>query len=279
MVRLHRKIHFVIMNMSIIDIFFYGTRNLIHTNYNGAKYDIIFSSLAYTAAVYDMFNIGYTCMTTGLKTTSIPIEEKSDSKKSKKKLKNSKEASLNESRFKLKEHETDKKHFKMLKKGNFGLRPVFWDADIDKYNFTTREQLRRIGYKKVISYEETTKLTRTNHVIEAYARSELRDDPDVYSRFTTLLGNYFFLVRVLFYQFTIVSLCQNPLVLIPMLMIIEGFYMIINIWNYCKLKHLKDFRLFCSKLSQSFCLFVFLLFCMTLAFNVGIDKKPVSLDR
>jgi hypothetical protein len=170
-------------------------------------------------------------------------------KKYKRKKSNSTSDSLSESKFNLKDHEKDKKHFKMLKKGNFGLRNIFWDADIDKYGFTTREQLRRIGYKKVISYEQTIKLTRKNHVIEEYARAELRDDPDVYSRLTTLLGNYFFLVRVLFYQFTIVSLCQNPLILIPSLMVIELFYLIVNIWNYSKLKHLKDFRLFCSKLS------------------------------
>lgn len=129
------------------------------------------------------------------------------------------------------------------------MRAFFWDSDIDKHKFITREKLLTIGYKQVISLEETIKLNRKNHVIEAYAKSELKDDPNVYSRLSTLLGNYFFLVRVMTYQFTIVSLCQNPLILVPILMVIESFYLITNIWNYSKLKHLKDFRTLLSKLT------------------------------
>jgi hypothetical protein len=152
MVRIHRKLHFVVMNMAIIDIFYYGTRNLVHTNYNGAKWDIILSSLAFTFAVFDIFNIGYVCASTGL-LPSTKKDEKSDKKRKLRKRSSTSNSSLSESKFSLKEHEKDKKHFKMLKKGDFGLRQVFWDSDIDKYGFTTRDQLRRIGYKKVISYE------------------------------------------------------------------------------------------------------------------------------
>ncbi len=131
----------------------------------------------------------------------------------------------------------------------------------------------------MISLEETLRLNRKNHVIEAYAKAELKEDPNVYSRMSTLLGNYFFLVRVMFYQFTIAGLCYNPLILVPILMAIETFYLLVNIWNYSRLRHLKDFRTLLSKLTQSFSLLVFLIFSFTLAFNVGPDKIPVTMTK
>jgi hypothetical protein len=215
-------------------------------------------------------NIGYQCA----KTTFVAAEDATATQdvKAVTDKKNTADNTLDESQFQLNDVEVNKKNFNKLNRGNFGLRAFFWDSDIDKHKFITREKLLTIGYKQVISLEETIKLNRKNHVIEAYAKSELKEDPNVYSRLSTLLGNYFFLVRVMTYQFTVVSLCQNPLILVPILMVVESFYLVTNIWNYTKLKHLKDFRTLLSKLIQSFSLLVFLIFSMTLAFNVGATK-------
>lgn len=274
-IRTHRQLHFVVMNMTIVDVMYYGVRNLVHTNYNAGNLTILFSGLCFTAAVYDIVNIGYHCA----KTTFSAAQEDNQDEKAVTDKKNSTDSTLDESQFQLNDNEVNKQNFNKLNRGNIGMRAFFWDSDIDKHKFITREKLLTIGYKQVISLEETIKLNRKNHVIEAYAKSELKDDPNVYSRLSTLLGNYFFLVRVMTYQFTIVSLCQNPLILVPILMVIESFYLITNIWNYSKLKHLKDFRTLLSKLTQSFSLLVFLIFSMTLAFNVGAAKQPVPISK
>lgn len=159
-----------------------------------------------------------------------------------------------------------------MNKQGFALRPWFWEKDILK--IMPISKARRLGYKRVEDYSSTIKLNLKNHVISEYARSELKDNPDVYSNLSPVLGNYFFLVRILMYQIFLVALPNNPLIQVPLLIIVEGSYLASNVINYTKLKHLKTKRLFFSKLSQSLFLLIFLLMTLMLVFKKGESPSP-----
>jgi hypothetical protein len=67
-----------------------------------------------------------------------------------------------------------------------------------KMLMTHVEAVKR-GYKLEIDAERTYQMNRINQVIEQYATAELRNDPSVFSSMATLLGNFFFLLRIVIY--------------------------------------------------------------------------------
>ena len=85
---------------------------------------------------------------------------------------------------------------------------TFKDGDIE--NYMDKEKAERIGYRRVIDVQATILLNRPNKVIEKYAKAELREDPSVFDSITTLLGNFFFLLRVITYQIVLCALPHAP---------------------------------------------------------------------
>jgi hypothetical protein len=88
------------------------------------------------------------------------------------------------------------------------LRARFKDDEIE--NHMTKEVAEICGYKRVIDVNRTLDLNRHNIVIEQYAKSELREDPNVFQSITSLLGNFLFLMRVIIFQIIIAGLPHSP---------------------------------------------------------------------
>jgi hypothetical protein len=153
-INVQRKLHFVLFNLVTIDVAFIGTRTLLHTRYHSAVFFPYFMTLLlYTLMIMDVVEIAWISGTLMYETQKRikgwkELKEGQDPKED-----------MNESRFKLREHE---KNFDKKRVGGFGIRQYFWDDELkDKEDNTkgglTRETVKKLGYVKVIDYNMTRK--------------------------------------------------------------------------------------------------------------------------
>ena len=61
LVRLQRKLHFIIFNSTVLDILFYGTRTILHSKQSSIPWVWILSVICFILAFIDVVNIGLIC--------------------------------------------------------------------------------------------------------------------------------------------------------------------------------------------------------------------------
>ena len=149
-------------------------------------------------------------------------------------------------------------------------------------NFYTIEDMNRImdyktalksDYFLTVDVNSTLILNRYDRVIENYATAELREDHSVFSSIASLLGNFFFLLRIIVFQVTLVALPHSPHLQIIILSANEVFYLGINLRNTIKISHLKHLHIMLAKIIQSLFLLTFLITISILTYNYSYNKS------
>ena len=116
--------------------------------------------------------------------------------------------------------------------------------------------------------------------MEEHATAELRKDkPEIYNKPSILLGNIFFLTRVLLFHMIIVACATMDGLQCVFLISFEFAYLIIITRNFVKYKYLLSIHMFFSKFIQGFFLFSFQALCLYMALNYHGQEPPVSLQR
>ena len=266
----HRKIHFTLMNLIVVDLSFYGTRQLIHAKLDiKNKWDFYFTGISYIFAILDMVELAWL-------STKANIESNTDEKiEEKKKDLNTSESGLP---FTLTERETNKKYFSKFQRGGFGIRDFFYEEHMLE-SVMSAEKASAIGYVRIIDFERSFQMLADNAPLQQHATGELKKDPKFMRIKTILLANFFFLFRVILYHIILVALPQSAEIQLAFLIAIELFYLGLITINYSKYKYLNSCHLFISKITQCLFLIIFHLLCLTFLFKYRKKPVPIGLQK
>ena len=156
----------------------------------------------------------------------------------------------------------------------FGLRDYFFEHDMEKH-VIDKEKARNIGYIRVLDYESNWRLLIRNHAVEDHAVAELKkDDPSLYNFRSILMGNFFFLLRLLVFHFIIVACNKMDGIQCLFLFILEVSYLAFITKNFMRLKYLISLHIFLSKFFQGMFLVIFQILCLWMTFWHHESEPP-----
>ena len=135
------------------------------------------------------------------------------------------------------------------------------------------EEAINLGYSKSIDLRRTLAYHHQNQALINHAVSELRPDQRVLSKLIIIFSNFLFLIRMIAFQLTLVSLPHSPILQLFILSSIEVVYFVVILCNYCRFKYLKMVFLFVTKLVLSLFLLIFFGLCFKLVLAGGDEGE------
>ena len=309
-IRMQRKIHFLVFNLIIVDIAFFGTRTLTQmTVTKEIAFQLVTTFLSFILILLDILEIVSVSIKiifkAEAKEDSFQIDKETPEQRQKRLKKATQKAvygkydkkDKNKARNKnqvhpeekvteneknddsvmhhvyLKDYECNPEGFIERKKG-FGFREYFQEDKMIKY-VMSKEEATQSGYFREVDYERTERNIESNEPIENHATSELKkDDPSIYSKKSILLANFGFLIRIVGYHVILVSFSKNSLCGSLSLMGIELGYLGLIIRNFLKLRYLVSLHMFISKVTQSLFLILFHIVTLIIITKYGIKDQP-----
>lgn len=276
-IQFQRKIHFVLFNITIIDVAYYGTRSLIHTEANQSNsFNLLLIALCYSLYAWDLMDLAWVSSRARFRKTEY-IEKNGEEKKFEKKeeIDGEEEKEMDDSQI----MNLNPQGLSLMANWN-DINKVYFEEDVveegqETDGKITVEKLEKLGYSKVIDYKGTMENILYDEVKEKHATSQLKENLDLYKVTTVLLANFFFLLRVVLYHVILVSLPFNPGFQTFLLLMLELGYLGIIVKNYIKHKFLNMAHTFISKVLQSVFLLIFIIVCLII--NFGFRETPVSI--
>jgi hypothetical protein len=288
-INIHRKIHFLLFNLCVIDIAFTGTRTFVHMRVvREVAYHFFLTFVIAMLALFDVIEIAWVSANVmyygkpkeAKKADSEAKVDQSSSKKLKGgKLKGGKKPKqdLDETVTKnllIEDVQVKDKDFDVKQLAGLDLKESYREEFMIS-NVMSTQTAEKIGYVREVDYKKTERLMLSNRVIEEHATAELKkDNPDLYSKKSILLANFSFVLRIVGYHLALVTLASNALICCIVLLLLEVAYLSLIVRNFLKLRYLISIHLFISKATQSFFLIVFHLISLSILANSGVKLSP-----
>lgn len=225
-----KKVHFTLYNVAILNIAYFGTRNLLFLKLTSESFlSIIISFLAIIFAVVDSVHFYFEIL-------KIFNFSKSKKKNFEKKIKL--------------EQNKEKKNWENKNEQN--------PTEITTEGFS-EEKLEKMGYRKKLDLEATYLRNYLNIPMKENILGILREkDEKLLILFTIAYSNFYNIFRMIVFHLTLVVLSNLPTLqaLIPLLL--EFLHLIVVLFNFVKYRYLDFVHDFIYKILQSLILSLFL---------------------
>lgn len=220
-IKILRKIKFVTFGISMMDLFFFGTRFLIHADLTVENaYEKLLVGICLLLIGYDLVNL----------LNSVKDAQKKILKKFQilKKILSQDESAINLNTLRENSHKTKIK----------------------------KQKFKKIKFDQTLKF-----IKKVNTAHQDFLRGNLNLEKNYKNSKNPFYSNFIFTTRLLCYQLLIVALPHLPSLQIYSFFVIEFLYLIFNVFSYLKYRHFLNFIVFLSKIIQSvFILLLFMIF-------------------
>lgn len=242
-----RKLHFIFINVLLLDTYFYGAHALLHFNIHRPNFYYLLSILNMVLITYDMLHILKVCLGVDKASISLILMKKY----------NLESNSYKNSRNKV----SGKEGFQKSKTFDYLSHP-----DPNKNNIDNN--------KNPIDHIATLNRMKENLTIINFAISELNYGEKQLTLGAIKVNSFVYLARLALYQCLIVSLQFLPRFLICLIGMVEMFCLTSGLYLMLKHKYIRSKRVIVHRVLQNISIFLFL----SLLFVIASQKAKFNYE-
>ena len=274
-----RKVHFLVVGFTMIDIFMYGCRFILHSNAEMMADQIVMVAVIVLTLVLMVIDFSRIAELSGWAEAIFKMRKLGDKKGQaggiskvhvKKEVLPSSERLEQSARSKMSEAMPFRPGTRQKK---FTLRPSYKNFK-NKVKLKNKKTIKII--KKKINQAKTLKNLQNNETLEDFLISGITNDSLVFGSKFCILNNYFFMLKLAIGLVVLNGLHHLPLLQIMLILGVELLDLFNGIYNYTTKRYLISFANFLSKTFGGTLMSIFMVICLYIRLTVGSDALIVD---
>ena len=263
-----RKLHILVLGTTMTDISFYGVRVLLHSSRDEIKrhpIKYIFNTLAVYLVGVDLIQIFLIVVNLNEKPPNpVSVSNKEDDLV----MDSAKQPMIKKNQILSRNPRAEGNQ---KDEGENGERKRRESSELGKKNLIAEV------VKKEIDNEKTIRRIQRDESIKLFSIADLTPTNTVFVSKICLLNNYFFILKMAFQLAILASLPHLPSFQISLMLGAQVLDMVINIYQFCKRRHLKSWIKMILRVSSAF--FISLFLVIGLYIRVKFGTKALYIDK